>query len=49
MNPTFVEEADAIRELSGEAHLVGDHQHGQFVLVSEPADDVEDFPAEFRV
>ena len=27
-----IEEADAVGELLGEAHLVGDHQHGQVVL-----------------
>jgi hypothetical protein len=35
-DPAAVEEADAVGELLGEAHLVGDHQHGQVVLGAEP-------------
>ena len=32
-----VEEADAVGELPGESHLVGDHQHGQVVLARRGA------------
>ena len=31
----LIEEADPVGELPGEAHLVGDHQHGQVVLRAE--------------
>ena len=42
----LVEEAHPIRELTGKAHLVGDHEHGQVVLAAEPADDIEHFTAQ---
>ena len=31
-DPAGVKEADAIGERAGEAHLVGDHEHGEVVL-----------------
>ncbi len=44
-----VEEADAVGDFAGKAHLVGHQQHGQVVLLGELADDVQDLADEFRV
>src|SRR3546814_6513766 len=37
-DPTAVEETDAVGECLGEAHLVGEHQHGEVELGAKRAD-----------
>ncbi|MCY1436768.1 hypothetical protein D9M71_529030 [compost metagenome] len=44
-----MEEAHAVGEFAGEAHLVGDHQHRQVVLGAEAAHHVEHFAAQLGV
>ena len=44
-----MKEAYAVGELAGEAHLVGDHQHGQVVRLAETANHAQHLAAELRV
>jgi hypothetical protein len=46
---SLVEEADAIRHLPGEAHLVRDQEHCQVVFAREITDDAEHFADQLRV
>src|SRR5574337_2154703 len=45
----LVEEADAVRNLARKAHLVGDEQHGEVVLVSEAADESQHLADKLRI
>src|SRR3546814_11063371 len=47
--PTAVEEADAVGEFLGEAHLVGDHQHGEVELGAKLSDHVQHLADQLRV
>src|SRR3546814_18591818 len=48
-DPTAVEEADAVGEFLGEAHLVGDHKHGEVELGAKLADHHQHLADQLRV
>jgi hypothetical protein len=45
----LVEEADAVGDFPGEAHLVGDEQHGQVMLVRQASDHRKHFADQLRI